>query len=153
MIRIIILCVALGAAFLAPTHACADSAQDCRDLVEHAITMFKNEGREKTLSAINSRKGPLVKGDLYVFALTTTDNVMLAHPWEKTLKRIRMDHYKDSNGKSFFQQFRDVALTAGSGWVEYTWAKPEAKNASSKRAFIMKVPGEHIYVGGGYYME
>lgn len=134
-------------------HAMADTAQDCRNLVQRAAEMFKDQGREMALKAIDSKQGPFVKGDLYVFAITTTDNRLLAHPWEKTLKRIKMDNFKDSNGKAFFKEFLQVALNGGSGWVEYTWAKPEAKEPSPKRAYIMKVPGEDIYIGSGYYVK
>lgn len=153
MTRLIVLCVALGAAFMWPEYGCADAEPDCRELVERAAAMFKNQGKENALKAIDSKNGPFIKGELYVFALTSTDNVMLAHPWEKTLKRLKMENFKDSRGKAFFKQFRDVAINSGSGWVEYTWAKPGTDEPSPKRAFIMKVPGEDIYIGAGYYVK
>lgn len=153
MKQIVVLSVVLMATFLWIANASADTAQDCRSLVERAVSMFKDQDKAAALKAIDSKTGPFVNGDLYVFAITTTDNVVLAHPYEKTLKRMKMENFKDSNGKHFFKEFREVAVNGGSGWVEYTWAKPGTKEASPKRAYIMKVPGEDIYVGSGYYLK
>lgn len=150
---VVSLCFAIAIACLSPAQACADDAQDCKALVERAAEMFKQQGKEAALKAIDSNNGALVKGELYVFALSSVDNAMLAHPHEKTLKRLKMDNFKDSNGKEFFKEFREVAVNKGSGWVEYTWAKPGAKEPSPKRSYIMKVPGEDIYIGAGYYVK
>lgn len=127
-------------------------AQQAKTLVENAIEMFKTVGRDDTLKAINDKNGPFVKGDLYVFALTM-DNKMVGHPHEYSIRRMNVNNVQDNNGVRLFQRFREVVTTTGEGWVEYLWARPGTKVASSKRSFVKKVPGEDLYVGAGYYMK
>jgi len=142
--------ILLVLAWLVP--ACAERSADCEAVVRQCADMFKEKGNEATLQAINDSKGPFVKGDIYIFALSM-DNVMVAHPHERLLKRMPMNNIKDNNGVFFFQKFKEIAEKQGSGWVEYLWAKPGEKEASPKRSFIMKVPGENLYIGAGYYLK
>jgi cytochrome c len=128
----------------------ADQADDCVRLVGKAIAMFKEMGREATLKAINDPKGPFVEGDLYLFALTM-DNVLVGQPHQRLLRRMNLSKTQDSSGVYFFAKFKEIAQDPGQGWVKYSWAKPGEKDASPKRSFIKRVPGENLYVGAGYY--
>jgi hypothetical protein len=130
----------------------AGQAEDATALVDRAIAMFKASGKEASIKSINEKDGPLIKGDLYVFALTM-DNVMLGHPYEYSLRRVNLSRTQDANGVLLFQKFKEVVEKDGSGWVEYMWAKPGEKDPSPKRSFVKKVPGEELYVGCGYYVE
>ncbi len=152
MKSVLALSIAVAVAFVWPLQACADQAQECEDLVGRAVAMFNEQGKAATLKAINDDNGPFINGELYVFALSM-ENVMLAHPHEKMIRHMMMENTKDSNGKAIFQEFRDLAKQKGSGWIEYLWAKPGAEKPSPKRSYIMRVPGENIYVGAGYYLE
>jgi len=129
----------------------AGQAEDATSLVNGAVTLFKESGREAALKAINMKSGPFVKGELYVFAITM-DNVILGHPHEHSLRRVNVSNTKDANGVLLFQRFKEVVEKDGSGWVEYMWSKPGEKDPSPKRSFVMKVPGEELYVGAGYYV-
>ena len=130
----------------------ADMALECQTLVESCVAMFKEKGKTAALNAVDDRNGPFVKGDLYVFAIGM-DNVILAHPHDKSIKRMSMSNVKDVNGKRFSENFREVATSPGSGWVDYTWAKPGEQEALPKRSYIMRVPGEDLYIGVGYYVK
>jgi len=44
-----------------------------------------------------------------------------------------------------------VASDAGAGWSEYWWPKPGEEDASRKLTYIMKVAGQDLYIGCGYY--
>ncbi len=130
--------------------AASDEPQECETVVKQCVAMFQAQGREAALKAINDPKGPFVKGDVYVFALSM-DNIMLAHPFDKKILRLSMNNLVDSNSELFVRKFKEVAEKQGSGWVEYTWAKPGEDGAKRKRSYIMKVPDEELYVGAGYY--
>jgi len=130
----------------------ADQADDCVALVEKGLALIKEKGREEALNAINNSDGPFVKGELYLFALTM-DNVLVGQPHEKLLRRMNMSNVQDAAGRYFFKMFKEIAQNPGQGWVEYTWAKPGEKNASKKKSFIKKVPGEDLYIGAGYYLQ
>lgn len=129
----------------------AGQAEEAMTLVDSAMVMFQQAGREAALKAINEKSGPFVKGDLYVFALTM-DNLMVGHPHEHSLRRVNLNNTRDANGVLLFQKFKEVVEKKGSGWVEYTWAKPGEKDPSPKRSFVKKVPGEDLYIGAGYYV-
>ncbi len=129
-----------------------DKEVKVKALVESAIEMFKSQGRDGTLKAINDAKGPFVKDDFYVFALTM-NNVMLGHPHEHTIRRMNVSNIKDNHGVQLFEKFRVVVKNQGEGWVEYLWARPGSKVPSRKRSFVKAVPDENLYVGAGYYLD
>ena len=132
--------------------AVADQAADTKSLVEKGVAMVKEKGPDATLKAIGDPKGPFVVGDLYLFAGPLDKVTALAHPFAAD-KLVGKDltNLKDSKGNQFFIKFKEIAEKPGSGWVEYWWPKPGAKDSSLKKTFIMRVPGQNLYIGAGYY--
>jgi len=130
----------------------ADKAEDTVSLVDKAVAMFKEQGQNAALKAINDEKGPFIKGEIYVFA-ATMDNVLIGHPFDPSSRRINLSNMKDNNGVPIFQKFKETVEKDGSGWVEYLWGKPGSDRPSRKRSFVKKVPGEDIYLGAGYYVD
>lgn len=125
----------------------ADQADDAKALVQKAVAMVKEKGLEAALEAINDLKGPFVKGNLYVFA-NSLENKRLAagSPANRPLL--------GTVAKSpFALKMAEIARGPGEGWVEYSWPKPNEKEPSPKRAFIMRVPGCDAYFGCGYYTK
>lgn len=150
MRKILLLCLVVAVGVMTAGAAVADMAADTKALVEKGVAMFKDKGKDEALKAMNDPKGPFVQGELYLFAVGM-DNVVVAHPLAKALVGKDQSGIKDPKGNAFFVKFTEVAEKPGSGWVEYWWPKPNEKEPSAKDTFIMKVPGEAIYVGGGYY--
>lgn len=130
--------------------AVADPAGDCKALVEQGAAMFKDKGNDAALKAIDDPKGPFLKGDLYIFAVSM-DNKVLAHPMSKQLVGKDVGDMKDKKGNAFFGKFKEVAEKPGSGWVEYWWPKPGSEEPMAKNTFIMRIPGQNVYIGAGYY--
>lgn len=136
--------------FVCAGLALADIEGDCKAIVEKAADMFKSKGKDAAIKAVNDPKGPFVKGELYVFAVDM-NNKVLAHPMNQSLVGKDVSKAKDPKGKLLFAEFLEVAKGKGAGWVEYMWPKPGEKEPSPKRSYIMKVPGEEVYIGAGYY--
>lgn len=130
--------------------AMADMAGDAVSLAEKAAAMFQDQGKEAALKAINDPKGPFIKGELYVFAVTM-DNVLIGHPYEHAMRRLTINSLKDGNGHSLVEMFKKALEKEGSGWTEYLWAKPGEDKPSRKRTFVKMVPKESLYVGVGFY--
>jgi cytochrome c len=130
--------------------AFADRADDCQKLVDKAVDFTKENGPEYSLKVFSASKGPFIDKELYVFACSM-DNVMLAHPYKSELIGKNVDDFQDVKGDLLFQEFKKVAQNGGRGWVHYWWWRPGEKDAFPKSSFIMKVPGENLYVGAGYY--
>jgi hypothetical protein len=149
MKKIAALWVLLLAVAFACNHAiAANQDAEVKALVEKAVAMAEKDGKDAVLKAINDLKGPFVKGELYLFACSF-DNVNLAEgsPNNKSLIGTDMGKYP------FNVKMTELAKSKGSGWVEYIWPKPGAKVPSPKRTYIMRVPGQDYWIGGGYYTE
>ena len=150
MKRSLVLCLVLALA--CATAALADEAANVKALVEKGVAMVKEKGVDATLKAIGDPKGPFVKGDLYLFAGPLDKVTLSAHPLAAAkLVGPDLTNTKDSKGNQFFIKFKDIAAKPGTGWVEYWWPKPGAKEESLKKTYIMRVPGQNLYIGAGYY--
>ncbi|MFC1836528.1 cache domain-containing protein [Thermodesulfobacteriota bacterium] len=134
----------------------ADQAKDTQALVEKGVAMVKAKGVDATLKAIGDKKGPFVKGDLYLFAGPLDKTTLSAHPMKPALAGKDLSKTKDKatdpkKAKLLFVDFVKVAKGSGKGWVEYWWPKPGATKPSLKRTYIMRVPGQNLYIAAGYY--
>jgi cytochrome c len=152
--KILALGLILGLGIMWIGSAAADDAADAKALVEKGVAMAKEKGLDGTVKAIDDPKGPFVKGELYLFAGSLEKNTLLAHPFaHQKLVGPDLTAMKDSKGNAFFVKFKEVAEKTGSGWVEYMWPKPGEKQDSLKKTFVMRVPGEKVYIGAGYYVK
>jgi hypothetical protein len=124
-----------------------DRAAKAQALVKKAVSMAQKDGLKRSLEVINDVKGPLVDGDLYVFAMSL-GNMRLAagSPFNKPKLGTRAT-------ADFNKKMAEIAKKKGSGWLEYSWPKPDGSKPVPKRTFIMRVPGEDAYFGCGYYIE
>jgi cytochrome c len=75
-----------------------------------------------------------------------------AHPYNPKLLGPQWN-LQDVNGKYIIQDFVAVAKDPGYGWTECHWNKPRETKPVAKKTFVMRVPGEEIFVGCGYYTE
>lgn len=131
--------------------AFAGMKEDAQALVESAVAMVKDKGLDATLTAIKDKSGPFIKGDLYIFVGKLDKVEIIVHPINPKLEGRDMSKMKDVKGKYFFMEFVNKAKDPGTGWVEYHWPKPGEKKPSPKDTYIMRVPGEEVWFGCGYY--
>jgi cytochrome c len=116
-----------------------------------AATLIKNKGIEAAITAIGDKEGPFVWKDTYVF-LMDLDGKMLAHPIKPELtKRDDLLQVADTDGKPLFMEFVKVANSAGQGWVDYMWPKPNEDKPVGKTSYIFRVPDTQYFVGAGIY--
>ncbi len=152
MKNILVFALVLGLSLMCIGIAAADDAADTKALVEKGVAVVKEKGLDATLKAMGDPKGPFVKGDLYLFAGALDKVTLLAHPLAAAkLVGPDLSKMKDSKGNFFFIKFKEVAENPGSGWVEYMWPKPGAKEDSLKKTFVMRIPGQKAYIAAGYY--
>jgi signal transduction histidine kinase len=149
-LSVILTAALLCAVVFSINSAYAGSDAEIVAMVEKAAAMFKEKGKDYTLKVIGSLEGPFRKQEMYVFAVAF-DGTTLAHPVNKGLEGKNVLDMKDAKGKLFMQEFIKVAKDPGSGWVEYSWLRHGEKDPTPKRSYILKVPGENIFVGGGVY--
>ena len=135
---------------MAPLIASADDAT-VTDLVDKAIDLWKEKGRDYALKVINASAGPLKKGSMYTFAVDFR-GVVLAHPVQKAFRGQDLWELQDVNGKFLTQEFIKAAKSQeGLGWVEYDWIRVQETEPTRKRTFVKRIPGEDVLVASGYY--
>ena len=76
---------------------------------------------------------------LYVFVYTT-DVVMAAHP-KKSLVGRSYKGKPDVRGKKFRDDIVSGAIAGGTGWVDYSYKKPEEKGIHQKTTYYQLVTG------------
>lgn len=102
-----------------------------------------------TIAAINQGQAPYKDASnpaLYVF-IYNPEVVMVAHPRPELVGKS-VKGKPDVRGKKFRDEIVSRALTAGSGWVEYHYQKPNESGIHRKTTHFAKVTGSdgQIYI-------
>jgi methyl-accepting chemotaxis protein len=107
----------------------------------------EEDAKRLALDAVGSMR---FDGSNSVF-VATFDGVTLAHPDPDMVGKNMLDS-QDAAGRYYSREIAAVGR-AGSGYVEYQWVKPGAKDPSPKVAFVIGVPEWGWSVGGGLYVD
>ncbi len=113
--------------------------------------MVKEKGLDETIKVVADKNGPLVNGELYIFAVDMNRLTLKAHPIAPQLVGKDQSGMKDIKGKMFFLEFVNLAKNPGSGWIDYYWPKPGDKTPVLKITYIERVPGTDTLFGCGFY--
>ncbi|MBF0099709.1 MAG: cache domain-containing protein [Desulfobacterales bacterium] len=118
--------------------------------VNKAVQLVVDKGESEAFKMLTDPNGGWVDGELYVF-IYDFGGTIVAH-LNKKLEGKNMLKVKDIKGSSFAAEFIQIAKsTAGEGWCEYWWPKPNEKEASLKASYIKRVPGKELLIGVGTY--
>lgn len=154
MKKLMALTIVLGVALLSCAGVLAQDKEsreqdaEVKALVEKGVALVKEKGKEAALREINKLKGPFVKGELFLFAVSL-NNVALGGGDESS-HSVRG---KDLSGLKFIPKMTTIAKEKGSGWLEYKWPKPGSESPTPKRTYFMRVPGQDFLIGCGYYLK
>lgn len=125
------------------------SQDDARKMVDKVSDFYSKNGKERTLLEINNPQGEFRKGDLYAFAYDH-NMTMLAHPVRPELVGRNLLGEKDwPGGKYFRREIQEVALTKGTGWVDYEYENPVSKQPEPKTTYVERVD-DLIFCAGAY---
>ena len=153
MRRLVIVAVGITLMCLMASAVLANEETEVQNLVNKAVALFKEKGKDYAIRVLNTGSGPFRKGELYVFVGSMKDFTFLAHPVNPELVGTPQKDLKDAKGLLIFQEFVKVAQDPGQGWVQYWWLRHAEKEPTLKRSFIEKVPGEDIFAGAGFYVK
>lgn len=128
-------------------------ADAVKNLVEKAVVMAISEGKTRVLTEINDKNGAFIDGELYLFAGSTKKVTILAHPYHSELIGADNSLMNDNHGNYINFEFTKIALENGAGWSKYWWYKPNSRRRFHKKTFVMKVPMQDYFIGGGYYSK
>jgi PAS domain S-box-containing protein len=118
-------------------------------MVQRAVDYYRKNGRERLLKEINNPQGQFHKGDLYAFAYDSGMTIQ-AHPVKPELVGINLLNMKDwAGGKYFSKEIQAVALSKGTGWVDYEWENPASRQREPKTTYVERVD-DLIICAGAY---
>lgn len=119
-----------------------------------AASRFLGEKGASGYAAFNSKDGPWVWKDSYVFVYDCRLDRMVAHPLRPDLVGRPVKQIVDNNGKHIFVDLCDTGRQKGGGWVEYLWTKPGAGSVSRKISYALGADiafASGIQVAAGVY--
>lgn len=148
LIAVLALGLAQGAWAKAPSR---DEVKALKAKVAQAAQLLAQKGPE-ALKEFNDPQGKWA-AEPYIFAYKL-DGTCLALPHQTDLVGGNRLDLKDVKGRFIIQDMVKVAKSAkAQGWVEYKYPRPgDLKGkAVKKAAWVMRVPGQDMLVGGGFY--
>ncbi|MBN2889926.1 MAG: response regulator [Deltaproteobacteria bacterium] len=123
-----------------------DSAQA---MVRKAVAFYRKNGRERFIQECNNSRGEFHQGSLYAFAYDH-GMTMQAHPVKPELVGQHLYDKMDRPGGKFFRrEIQEVALSKGSGWVDYQYENPVNRKIMPKTTYVEKVD-DLIICAGAY---
>ena len=122
---------------------------DAQAIVRKALNFYRKNGRDRFLKELNNPQGEFRKGELYAFAYDR-NMTMRAHPVKPELVGQNLLDRKDwAGGKYFRKEIQKVALSKGSGWVDYSYENPVNKKILPKTTYVEMV--DDLIVCAGAY--
>ncbi|MFZ2855617.1 MAG: cache domain-containing protein [Rhodocyclaceae bacterium] len=137
----------LGVGYYAPRS----TADDARKMLDEASALLKKQGIAKSLATFNDSKGPFVRDDLYIFAVSLDDGKFEAHGMNPKWTGTKATDLHDVEGHALIQDMIKLVKTKGEGTVDYVWRNPVTNAVEKKRSFVRR-EGKTM-LGVGYYSE
>jgi len=78
---------------------------------------------------------------------------MVMHPIKPELNGQDQSRNQDPKGKFLFNEFVAVVKAQGSGYVDYLWPKPGAKEPEPKRSYVLGFEPWGWVIGSGVYVD
>lgn len=138
--------LSVSATAFAQEHGTKEEAQA---LAQAAAAHVKKVGLDKAAKDFASDKAKWAPKDLFPF-VQEFSGVMRYHASEKLIGRD-VGGVKDASGKAFGAEMINIAKTKGTGWVDYEYVNPATKKVADKTGYIVRVEGQDLLVGVGYY--
>lgn len=95
------------------------------------------------------RQADFVDRDLYVYAFRIDGHFLASGGYSASLIGTNILEFTDTDGKPFFREMIDLAVSKGRGRVEYRWFNPADSRGEPKVTLFRKVGS--VIVAVGYY--
>lgn len=150
MRKILQLIMLLAAFGLAGASYGADhgSAEEAVAMVQKVIAHIKANGKEKTITEINTLSDKFRDRDLYVTILDM-NGLELAHGTNKKMQGKNLIDLKDADGKFQIRERLEIAKAKGKGWQDYKFTNPVTIKIEPKSTYFEKY--EDMIISCGIY--
>lgn len=143
-----------GLALLGALHAAgaADHAtpREARALFEQAVKYLEANGPERSWPVFNSREGPFVNKDLYVYVIDRTGTYVANGAAADTLVGLKVLDSVDAAGNPLFREMIAVTDKQVEARIRYVWLNRRTNRVEPKVAWLHR-QGDYI-LGVGYYV-
>jgi len=116
-------------------------------MMESSISHFNKVGAEQAYKDFAVKGSEFNKGAIYVFVSSLKGDGVVFHGANPKLVGKKLGKLKDTDGKLFVKEFRDIANGPGKGWVDYKWPHPATKKITPKHTLINKVGDYYFAIG------
>ncbi|NJL31514.1 MAG: PAS domain S-box protein [Phycisphaerales bacterium] len=122
---------------------------DAQSMAQQAVAFYREHGRSRFLEECNRFEGMFHQRSLYALAYDH-DMTIRGHPVKPGLLGKNLLDEKDWSGGSYFRrEIQKIAMTQGSGWVDYLYEEPVSKQLRSKSTYLEKV--DDLIICAGVY--
>ncbi len=143
LLTVLALVLTVGTAF-----AKDDDANKAIGMVKKAIELYKAQGLEQVINAVNNPKGEFNDGAYYV-RIYDLEATVLAHPVNPKLLGQSILAYKDADGKEFMKEIMDMAKKQPSGWSDYKYRNPKTNEIEPKSTYFERAD-DLVFCNGIY---
>jgi signal transduction histidine kinase len=140
--------VALCAVAVGQDHA---TAQEVVAKVKQAASTLS---KTHDAAQFNQNPTPWVWKDTYIFVLDCDKLTNVANPMRPEIRNAELSSIKDPKGNSIFPNPKGMCAAAekpSGTWVEYSWAKPGAKEGTRKVSYLLGAKGTPYVAAAGIY--
>jgi uncharacterized protein len=127
------------------------SREEAVAMVQRVVAMFKKDGADATIRAINTRGKSFIDRDLYPYVLDM-DGYNRANAAIPAVRGKNLYDIRDSDGKFLIREHLEIAKGPGHGWTDFKWLNPATGSIDDKSAYVERV-GDYIVCVGIYRSE
>ena len=149
MFRVLSLFVGLGMFLVAGVASAADKKETVVEMMNAAVGHYEQVGQDQAFKDFAVKGSEYNHDEFYVFVTEMKDHNLVFHGANEKLVGKNLEKLKDTDGKTFVVEMREVAEGPGEGWVDYKWTNPETKKIAQKHTYVKKT-GD-VYFGIGYF--
>ena len=119
--------------------------------VQKGIAHIGAVGEEAAFADFETRGGPFIQGDYYLWVCDVNGIVRCNGSNPKSRNQNHAD-LQDANGKRFIREVLQLAREQGKGWVDYVWRNPVTRQLEPKSTYFERT-GELVVLCGIYRTE
>ncbi|WP_025897095.1 cache domain-containing protein [Sneathiella glossodoripedis] len=134
-------------AFLFSGVAHANEKEVVTQMMNEAIAHYNEVGQEQAFKDFAVKGGKFNKGEYYIFVTEMQNFNLIFHGANEKLVGKNLGGLKDTDGKLFVMEMREIASGPGEGWVSYKWPNPETKKIAQKHTLVKRIGDVYFAIG------
>jgi cytochrome c len=118
---------------------------EAKAMTERVAQFFKDNGKDKTFTAVTEGSEGFKARDLYAFVYDNS-GTCVAHGANKGLVGQNLLNLKDIEGKAVI---KEIVAVQNTGWVDFKWQNPQTRAIEQKHAYVVRV-NDYVFGVGTY---